>query len=96
MSDIRPRAPELELVEPGSPEWRQANIAGCNRAVRLIGEAMVQQLAPAFQRIVEVLSVPPAETQQPDHVRELHRHILRVNAGNARRQARRRREEHPR
>lgn len=91
MSDIRPRAPELELVERGSPELVRAHIAGLNRSVRLTGESMVKQLAPAFQRIAEVLSVPPAETQQPDHVRELHRHILRVNAGNARRQAWRRR-----
>lgn len=84
MSDIKPRSPELEFVEPGSPEVFRAHIAGTVRAVRQFDEAVVEQFAPALQQMAEALSVPPVQPRQMEPQRELHRCILQVNAGNAR------------
>ncbi len=98
MSDIRPRAPELELVEPGSPDATRAVLAGWNRTIRMIGEAAElagQHISQVVRDVMETLlttMTPPTSHKthrEPDPRQELLNHIMRVNAGNRRRQARR-------
>lgn len=75
VSDIKPRAPELDFVfaEPDSLELARvrALAADWNRAARRTNEAIVQRIGPAFRQCAEALTMPWPEIRQPDAQAEL-------------------------